>query len=691
MSVLAEASAQQSEAAAKRVEKRTSERRDKIDAITSGKLVAADEPVRIASRIERLSRYYPGVRPVSPAALEANDPKAVAEAGAVLERIINTPDFVDVRYLEAGSRASHAVGRVDIRDHAGRVIGFGTGSLVTSRLLLTNHHVLPDAETAAASEIEFNFEDGVDGQPLKPVAFPLDPTTFFLADEKLDFALVAVGGSPQDLAAFGCNRPIGAQGKAIAGDFITIVQHPEGQKKQVALRDNRVVDVLDDFLHYEADTQPGSSGSPVFNDQWELVALHHASVPAPDHPELGKFVNEGIRVSQLLAFIGKQVYTDQQRALAADLVGSGSAASAAGPAAASAGPPAASAASSASAVPSANSAGPAPAGPDHEAAAASPVSVTIPLRITIGVGDQAPGLTVAAGTADEAVTIDPTYADRQGYDPRFLGSGAAEVQLPALSDTLVPLAAGNSMAAADPRYVLPYHHFSVVLNQERKLAFYTAVNIDGASGVRLRREPDRWFFDPRVPEDQQTGEAVYQDNPLDRGHLVRRLDPAWGATPAAAKIANDDTFHFTNCTPQHHDFNAGRTLWAGLENYVLDNADNLKFRVNVFSGPVFAADDEQYRGVQLPRQFWKVVAMVKQGGELSATAYLLSQEELIKGLEVAPEAFSYGAYRTYQVKVSQIEGLTGLSFGSLAGADPLAREEAAVTAREVTRPDELRL
>ena len=156
-----------------------------------------------------------------------------------------------------------------------------------------------------------------------------------------------------------------------------------------------------------------------------------------------------------------------------------------------------------------------------------------------------------------------------------------------------------------------------------------------------------------------------------------------GAPPAAAaKIANDDTFHFTNCTPQHHDFNAGRTLWAGLENYVLDNADNLKFRVNVFSGPVLAADDEQYRGVQLPRQFWKVVAMVKQGGGLSATAYLLSQEELIKGLEVAPEAFSYGAYRTYQVPVQQIEGLTGLSFGSLADADPLAREEAAVTARK---------
>ena len=675
MSALDEASARQREAAAERVRMRTGQRRQRIEAITTGRLVMADEPIRIASRIERLSRYYPGVRPVSPSALVANDPKAVEAAGAVLERIINTPDFVDVRYLEAGTRSSHPVGRVDIRDHAGRVVGFGTGSLVTSRLLLTNHHVLPDAQTAANSEIEFNFEDGIDGQPLQPRLFPLDPATFFLTDEGLDFALVAVGASPQELAQFGFNRTISAEGKAIAGDFVTIVQHPEGQKKQVALRDNRIVDVFDEFLHYEADTEPGSSGSPVFNDQWELVALHHASVPAPEHPELGRFVNEGIRVSRLLAFIGSQHHTTEQQALVAGLLGSGQRPT-----------PAASAGGSATV-----SAGSTPAGPRSEDSAASPTSVTVPLQITIRVGDQPPNATVAAAARDEAITIDPVYADRQGYDPQFLGAGAWEVPLPALSAELMPLAAINSLATGEPRYVLPYHHFSVVLNKDRRLAFYTAVNIDGASGLRLRRETDHWFFDPRLPQDQQTGEQVYQDNPLDRGHLVRRLDPAWGLSPAAAKIANDDTFHFTNCTPQHHDFNAGQTLWAGLEDYILDNADNLKFRVSVFSGPVFAADDDQYRGVQLPRQFWKVVAMVKQGGELSATAYLLSQEQLIKGLEIAPEAFSYGAYRTYQVPVRQMEDLTGLSFGSLVDADPLGREEAAIPAREVRRPEEFLL
>src|SRR5262249_41712879 len=198
--------------------------------------------------------------------------------------------------------------------------------------------------------------------------------------------------------------------------FVTIVQHPEGQKKQVALRDNRIVDVFDEFLHYEADTQPGSSGSPVFNDQWELVALHHASVPAPEHPELGKFVNEGIRISPLLAFISAQDYTDQQRALVSDLLASTQSLA---PAAASDGSPAV-------------RMDPAPSGTGSEGAAVPAASMTVPLQITIRLEERAPGIGAAAGS-DESITIDPDYADRHGYDPRFLGDGAWEVPLPALS------------------------------------------------------------------------------------------------------------------------------------------------------------------------------------------------------------------------------------------------------------------
>ena len=281
------------------------------------------------------------------------------------------------------------------------------------------------------------------------------------------------------------------------------------------------------------------------------------------------------------------------------------------------------------------------------------------------------------GEIPEAVAIDPDYAGRGGYDPAFLARP-------------LPLPVPGPAVAADASAELRYHHFSVVMHRRRALALFTAVNIDGKLSRPPERTSDRWFLDPRLPASEQTGEDVYRDNPLDRGHLVRRRDPAWGATDAIAEAANDDTFHFTNAAPQHHEFNAGRTLWVGLEDYVLGNADTLDLEVSVFTGPVLAADDDAYRGVRLPRQFWKVVAMVKVDGALSVTGYLLSQAALLDELP-AEEAFSYGAYRAFQVPVRRITQLTGLGLEPQIAADPFERLEAAPLPREVTAPEDLLL
>jgi endonuclease G len=677
------APAELQEAVAVRVADRGEQRRRKIEILREpGGIARADEPRRVATRIDRLSRYHPDVRPVSPGAIVAGDSAEMSAAGAILERIIQTNDLLGVGYLEGGATAARAVGRVNIRDERGRLAGYGTGSLVSPELLLTNHHVLPDALTAERSTIEFDYEDGIDGRPLQPQVSPLDPGRFFVADQQLDIALVAVQAEPTDLARFGFNRLMAAEGKAIVGDFVTIIQHPRGEKKQVALRENRIVDVFDIFLHYETDTEPGSSGSPVFNDQWEIVALHHAGLPAPEHGELGGIVNEGIRISRLIAFLRGHEFSAAEQAIVSRLFDERAVV-----------PPAARAAGPARPVLTSTAA--------TAEGMAQTVTLTVPFDIRLRcdpIGADGPSSAGAAVPAEEAIRIDPDYVGRKGYDPEFLSSGR-RVPLPTLHPSLVPLAAVNGLttghpgrgAHGDPEYVLPYHHFSVVLNKQRRLAFFTAVNIDGNTSARLRRDPDRWSLDPRVPPDEQTGEEVYRDNPLDRGHLVRRLDPAWGASPAVAKAANDDTFHFTNCTPQHEDFNQNKTTWAGLEDYILENADNRDLKVNVFTGPVLAADDQPYQGVQLPRQFWKVVVMVKQSGDLSATAYLLSQEALIDGLELVPEEFSYSAYRTYQVPVRRIENLTRLSFNTLSEADPLARTEATAAAREIARPDQITL
>jgi endonuclease G len=94
-------------------------------------------------------------------------------------------------------------------------------------------------------------------------------------------------------------------------------------------------------------------------------------------------------------------------------------------------------------------------------------------------------------------------------------------------------------------------------------------------------------------------------------------------------------------------------------------------KITVFTGPVFREDDRTYREVKLPRDYWKVVAMVREDtGKLSATAYILSQANMITDLE-----FVYGQFRTYQVAITHIEKLTGLKFGKLKDFDPKGKVE----------------
>ena len=169
---------------------------------------------------------------------------------------------------------------------------------------------------------------------------------------------------------------------------------------------------------------------------------------------------------------------------------------------------------------------------------------------------------------------------------------------------------------------LDYMHFSVVMSRSRRIAMFTGVNIDGSESVSVPRGSDRWSLDGRIPATAQAGEALYTDNGLDRGHLVRREDPNWG--PEAA-TANGDTFHFTNCSPQMAAFN--QKTWLSLEDYILKNTRRWRDRVTVFTGPVFREDDRLYRGIRIPLAFWKVVAFLSDEGNPSATAYMIDQEK----------------------------------------------------------------
>ncbi|NHC12516.1 DNA/RNA non-specific endonuclease [Motilibacter deserti] len=254
-------------------------------------------------------------------------------------------------------------------------------------------------------------------------------------------------------------------------------------------------------------------------------------------------------------------------------------------------------------------------------------------------------------------TPDEGTSGQGGYDPSFLGPEAPFPHLP-----------GVDLARLD------YTHFSIAVHPERRLAAVTGVVIDGARMVDVERSGDTWVLDPRLPATAQTGEAVYADNDLDRGHLVRRRDPAWG-TQEEAERANADTFHYTNAAPQASRFNQGLELWNGLENYLLDNAVTGQRRLAVLTGPVLAPDDPPYRGTLIPRRFYKVAAFV-DSEQLAATAYVLDQTPQLPDLETAAatraaagETPPLGPFRTFQVPVADVAELTGLELGAYVAAD----------------------
>ncbi|MER9240906.1 DNA/RNA non-specific endonuclease [Mesorhizobium sp. M0633] len=294
------------------------------------------------------------------------------------------------------------------------------------------------------------------------------------------------------------------------------------------------------------------------------------------------------------------------------------------------------------------------------------------------------GVALTESTEELADGVHSTddFSNRAGYQPGFLGEGM-EVPWPEFGEEVATDLAQPSDATEERKHELRYTHFGVLYSKGRRSPRVTAVNIDGETSRRIKRGDDRWFFDLRIDRNLQPSQRAYRDPEIDRGHMVRREDPNWGED---AQKGNDDTFHYTNSAFQHASLNQGKTLWQGLENYILESARTEGFRVCVFTGPVFRDDDPEFAldsnpGGQVhlvPREFWKVVVMPKIGGGLHATGYVLSQGDLIRELlerrsrAEAVEGFVLGPYRTFQVAIRHIEEMTRFKFSALRGADPLA-------------------
>ncbi len=348
----------------------------------------------------------------------------------------STIDFVSSVFLDRGAAACRAVARVAFRDGRAQ----GSGFLVSPRLFLTNHHVIGSAAAAASFCAEFDYELDRNDRQRDASRFAFDPAGFFETDERddLDFTLIAIGerlSGPKRLSAFGWCPLSGAGDKHALGEVANIVQHPDGRLKEVVLRENRLVSRLDTVLHYVADTEPGSSGSPVFNNEWRVIALHHWGGPwrqtADDKGKpVPREVNEGIRISAIVKDLARRA--PRMVAARRSLL---DAAMQAGEAVEEPGLP------------------PSAAAPDDAPMARLSADGTITWRLPIEISVRLPSLTPPAPMAappmaappviapDPAPAVEraskkpnPDYGGRPGYKPKFIAGHV--IELPALSATL---------------------------------------------------------------------------------------------------------------------------------------------------------------------------------------------------------------------------------------------------------------
>jgi endonuclease G, mitochondrial len=292
---------------------------------------------------------------------------------------------------------------------------------------------------------------------------------------------------------------------------------------------------------------------------------------------------------------------------------------------------------------------------------------------------------------------------REGYLADFLGGGS-RIELPKLTD------AGKKIVAKldDGSPELKYHRFSVVMHKKRRLALFTASNVDWRFVRRLvngrkptRREltgledgqEEQWVTDPRIPALHQLPDVFYtrDEGAFDKGHLVRRDDVAWGSSFEDIQKGNGDTYHTTNCSPQVAGFNRsdeGRDNWGDLENLV--QAQTKAERSIIFAGPVLDPEDSYFHGrdhrgrvsIQIPTKFWKIIVT---RGATGPQAYGFVLEQDLSAVPTHDEMSVPPMWERYLAPIDKIEELLGgwATLDALKPLDQVASPEAAALAAEL--------
>jgi len=226
-----------------------------------------------------------GVLELTPAAVNQLAKAAQPEQGQ-LEAILGHDGPRTYRWMLLGLERARSVAAIELRG----IRRHGTGFVMWARdlgldldelVVVTNHHVVNDEGSGEAirpksAEVVFEASSPSQRVDVEKVLWSSPP-------DRHDACVLRLRSQPLDV------KPLSTASALPVLDEpqrVYVIGHPGGRELAFSLQDNELLDheappkgkpAIQGVvrLHYRAPTEGGSSGSPVFNDEWNVIGLHH--------------------------------------------------------------------------------------------------------------------------------------------------------------------------------------------------------------------------------------------------------------------------------------------------------------------------------------------------------------------------------------------------------------------------------
>lgn len=243
---------------------------------------------------------------------------AVTANKANYEKVFGLDSFVSLDWYRSGLNCCRSVARIGTDTKR----GIGTGFLICGKdifelwgdelILVTNAHVLSnDASVKGALRPDdaVVYFEALSENGGKEVVCEIKEILWTSPPEKFDATFARLSLSISNAGACELSKALPLRED---NQHIYIIGHPGGGSLSFSIHDNLLLDYEERFIHYRTPTEGGSSGSPVFNQQWKLIGLHHKGGELPKlNGQVGTYeANEGIWIQA----IKKAVAQDLQQA-----------------------------------------------------------------------------------------------------------------------------------------------------------------------------------------------------------------------------------------------------------------------------------------------------------------------------------------------------------------------------------------